>query len=263
MKLKNPELHQLFIAMVNLYGIIHSDEIIKILQCYYPEIDKKDIMHYLKVVNNLYRADYFVAKIKNERGKFFLVNSFIEGENDTEIIRERTNKPLYIPDTVEELLKYRESDYFNEKETIVYNNLRSFLYKYYKPYKETKKPEKINQFINFIHFNIKSGLYITNQTFKKEITTEIQVSKENLLEAKKVFEDILLETKMFVNKGYSLNELELISKGELAINEQKQSKIKDESKKYFYYKTISKTSQNISIEKRDDSFNDIDNYHKA
>ncbi len=238
MKLKNTELHQLCIAMAKLYGVIHSDEIIKVLKTYYPEIDKKDIMHYLRMLDGKYRSDYFVARISNEKGKFFLVNSYIKGTTDTLIIQERNDKPLYIPKTVEELLKYRDDRYLTDAEIQIYNNFKTYAYNHLKIINTKKKDFEVESFIYYVHFNLKIAKIYIDKNLNDEIRKGLNVNGEKDVEFQKQFFSLMYFTKQYINKGYSQFELDLISKGMLEVNDpktkEKKLKAKDGSKLYYY-----------------------------
>ena len=238
MKLKNTELHQLCIAMVKLYGVIHSDEVFKLLKTYYPEIEKKDIMHYLRMLDGKCRSDYFVARITNERGKLFLVDSYIMDTTDTFVIQERNDKPLYIPKTVDELLKYRDYHYLTEAEIQIYNNFRTYAYKHLKIIDSKKKDFEIENFINYVHFNLKNGRILIDKDFNNEIQKALNVNGEKDLEYQKQLFSLIYFTKQYINKGYSQFELDLISKGMLEVNnpksKEKKTKSDDGSKLYYY-----------------------------
>ena len=261
MKLKNTELHQLCIAMAKLYGVIHSDEIIKVLKTYYPEINKDDIMHYLRMLDGKYRFDYFVARITDERGKFFLVDSFIERKTDNLVIQERHGKPLYIPDSVDELLKYRGNCYMVETEIQVYNNFRTYLYNHLKIKNNKKKDIEIERFIEFTYMNIKNGSFLIDKDFNAYIQEELNVDGEKDVEFQKIFFTLIYFTKLYTNKGYSQFELDLISKGMLEVNgpkpKEKKTK-KDDGSKLYYYEPKSSTiipirngnKKEIKIEKK-------------
>lgn len=103
-------------AMVNLYGLVHKDDIVTLYNRHSNENDESDSI-------NKETLDSFIQDGKaflNQKRIFvkddYLVSLTIMAlENFDEILEAKRGKPFYIP-TREELLKYIDDDYFEVNE---------------------------------------------------------------------------------------------------------------------------------------------------
>lgn len=234
MKLKDKELHQILIAMAKLYGVIRSDEIYKVLKTYYPNILNKDIFAYLKKIADIARYDFFITEIEGKRNKLLLINSFIEDTTDKFVYQTRDEAPLYIPSTIEELLKYRDNSYLTKEEIKSYNELRTFLYENIVIKNNENKDKKIEMIIDKVHQFIKDGRVFMYEEYTDNFHRRICVPKSKYSEAQIICYTLVYYTKSFVYKGHSLNEVDLISRGQLAPNGSKTQEKKSKGKIYYY-----------------------------
>lgn len=123
------EYNELFKAISNLYGVIDSDEIHYLLNQYFNKVTKREIVTQLKKILEKPKKYYFVGKIINMPNKFYLINDLLCDDEIDEIIEGRSDKDLFVPKTKEDLLKYSDESYMDNKESEYYSQLVKYLSK--------------------------------------------------------------------------------------------------------------------------------------
>ncbi len=105
------------ISLTNLYGIVHRNKVIEIYNMQNNEqISKIEHSENVNLKNNFVVIE----------GEYFVHESIIEEDDFDNQLRQRKDKPFYIPDK-EELLKYRDDLYFEKNKQ--YRNLFKYVKK--------------------------------------------------------------------------------------------------------------------------------------
>lgn len=105
------EIYTYIQAMVNLYGVIHIEKVIEIIN---EQNDYQISLDDLKLIEedeSIRRIETYIG-IKDEYFVSVLIMAF---ENFDEVMRQKAGKPYYIPEK-EELLKYAHLEYFEVNE---------------------------------------------------------------------------------------------------------------------------------------------------
>ena len=108
-------------ATTNLYGIVSKDKVIEI---YNSQNDESITMDELENVVGEDRGEFLLKYHVGIYQNKFVSNRIDLTEHFHKILQIKEYKPYYIPEK-EELLKYRDSDYFEENEA--YNDMLAFL----------------------------------------------------------------------------------------------------------------------------------------
>lgn len=99
------EFRKFYIALVRLNGVVTSDTIIEVINKFEPTIKKKDLYKDLNKRLDKCPREYIVRKIARS-SKYIVQFPYIEDYEIGEIFALQRDKPLYIPDTKEELFEY-------------------------------------------------------------------------------------------------------------------------------------------------------------
>ena len=214
MKISQKEFNSLFKAMVKIYGVIETDEIYKLLIHYYDSVTKKEIVEQVKKFYIKPKKDYFAAKIKYKNA-YFLINNELKDETIDSIIYERSGKPLYIPETKEDLLKFGHDPNMTELEDGLYSELNRFLCKRYKGEDKEYNTFMITLYLFYENRTIQNTTGIIKELMDFGYSFEEEKDLRKFLD---LWMRVINNTKMFANKGYSPNELHKMSP-EIDINQ--------------------------------------------
>lgn len=105
------EIYTYIQAMVNLYGVIHREKVIEIIN---DQSDYQISLDDLKLIEE----DESIRNIETYigiKGEYFVSALIMAFENFDEVMRQKAGKPYYIPEK-EELLKYAHLEYFEVNE---------------------------------------------------------------------------------------------------------------------------------------------------
>ena len=203
-KISQKEFNSLFKAMVRLYGVIDSDEIHYLLNHYYDKITKKEIIEQLKKFYTKSTKYYFAGKIENARNKYFLISNELEDDEIDHVIKERVGKPLFIPSTKEELLKFEKDLHMTDIEAELYDELFRFLLK---RYKGEDKEYNVFMITSYCLYNNRVDFQPTNIIKDFSRFGFEWKSKKDLEKFLNLWMKVANNTKMFPNKGYSPKEI--------------------------------------------------------
>lgn len=108
------------IALTNLYGFVHKDMVVEIYNMHHDHADPTDLVYnwYGDMPAELGR--HFIEAYRDS----FVHETIMEFHEYDYYLREKANKPFYIPDK-EELLRYRDRNYFEN--TVYYEKLLSYI----------------------------------------------------------------------------------------------------------------------------------------
>lgn len=110
--MKPSEFLKIYKALVNLYGAIVTDDAYPIIKKYYPNILKKDLYKDLKKRVNKFTRWYAVYRTTGHN--YLIASEFMSFDDVDCLFGEQMNKPRYVPDTLEEFLRYSEPTYVEE-----------------------------------------------------------------------------------------------------------------------------------------------------
>jgi len=105
------EIYTYIQAMINLYGIIHREKVVEIINMqndYHISLDDMSLIEEDEKTRNI--ETYIGVK-----GEYFVSALIIAFENFDEAMKQKEGKPYYIPEK-EELLKYAHLEYFEVNE---------------------------------------------------------------------------------------------------------------------------------------------------
>ncbi len=105
------EIYTYIQAMVNLYGIIHREKVIDIIN---KQNDYQISLDDLRLIEEDERTRNIETYI-GIKGEYFVSALIMAFENFDEVMRQKAGKPYYIPEK-EELLKYAHLEYFEVNE---------------------------------------------------------------------------------------------------------------------------------------------------
>ena len=107
-------------SLVHLYGLVHKDKVVEIYNM--QNEDRVDIEQIDELMKNY--SEELMKYCIEICGEYFVEDAILEFSDFDEELEKREGKPFYFPEK-EELLKYKDSCYFEENEK--YRNLYNYL----------------------------------------------------------------------------------------------------------------------------------------
>lgn len=186
--------HQYAQAAVNLYGIIHQEELVEIFNAQNEHQTDVDINFGLYMKHICFDSDYCLWEE-------YVVHEDLEEddfESAKDLIRDTADKPRYIPEK-KEFLRYADWHYYENTKQLV--NLSNFLIN-----KCGVFNADINELMFDLHWEFSEGNSIQN--YFDILETHHVIVKENQLdELVSLMIDCSNNTRIWFNKGYTPVEL--------------------------------------------------------
>lgn len=200
-------------AMVNFYRIVHKDEVVKVYNMHNddkeyngngvdngshnPVADRISIEEVDSFMQD--NKQYLTQKCISIKGDYFVDMSIIALKTFDEILMAKEGKPLYIPPK-EELLKYKDADYFEISES--YEKLLEFAQTLY--FRKSKAEElcrriqsycaSYNALENLPYLFAEKGIKIRNEKQLQHFYSLVM--------------DLANHSRLWIHNGYTKNELE-------------------------------------------------------
>lgn len=191
------EIYTYIQAMINLYGIIHRDKVVEIINM---QNDYQITLEDLKSIEDDERIRSIETYI-GIKGEYFVNGVILVLEKFDEVMKHKIGKPYYIPEK-EELLKYADSAYFEENQQ--FEAVLKFLRK--KFWRKSKADE----------LAIEIKMYCSSANSMANIGTLFEERDLKIKSEKEVGELMGLimglanHTRVWENNGFTPNEMEEI-----------------------------------------------------
>jgi len=183
--------------MVNLYGVIHREKVIEIIN---EQNDYQISLDDLKLIEedeSIRRIETYIG-IKDEYFVSALIMAF---ENFDEVMRQKAGKPYYIPEK-EELLKYAHLEYFEVNEQ--FEAVRRFFRKrFWRKSRADELALEIQRYCKSADSLANIGYLFENRDYKIKSEKEVSVLMELIME-------LANNTRILENNGFTPNEMEEI-----------------------------------------------------
>ena len=182
-------------ALVNLYGLVHKNQVVEIynMQNEIP-INNDTMLSIIKDKKQLLLDEYYVY-IKND---YFIYLGIMVSDAFKKDLKAKKGKPFYIPDK-EELLRYKDVTYFEINKE--YEELLEFLEKMF--WRKSKSKDVCRE----IHNYCKSSRAMENISMLfEEKRIRIKNTKQ-LEELMNHIRNLVNNTRIWQNNGYTPNEL--------------------------------------------------------
>lgn len=191
----NTKIYEMYLAMIRLYGVITIDDLVNAYNFYYGEVDKNRVTMLL----SWERLDSFGTLID---GKMYYVANILHDEDFWDIRDEIIERQKEIPCkrlSLEELLKYRDFDYFDE------NIIPDEFIKYLKG--KNVSDAKVDSLLFSICNHYKLGHEYVATTFEMLISNGIDIKEDELQMVLGYLLSIYNNTRLWINHGWTPIEL--------------------------------------------------------
>jgi hypothetical protein len=184
-------------AMVNLYGIIHKEKVVEIINKQNNYQISLDDLRLIEKDERTRNIETYIG-IKDEYFVSALIMAF---ENFDEVMRQKAGKPYYIPEK-EELLKYADLEYFeiNEQFEAVWRFLRI---RFWRKSRADELALEIQRYCKSADSLANIGYLFENRDYKIKSEKEVSVLMELIME-------LANNTRIPENNGFTPNEMEEI-----------------------------------------------------
>lgn len=192
---ENTKIYEMYLAMIRLYGVITIDDLINAYNFYYGEVDRSRVTMLL----SWERLDSFGTLID---GKMYYVANILHDEDFWDIRDEIIERQKEIPCkrlSLEELLKYRDFDYFDE------NIIPDDFIKYLKG--KNVSDAKVDSLLFSICNHYKLGHEYVATTFEMLINNGIDIKEDELQMVLDYLISIYNNTRLWTNHGWTPIEL--------------------------------------------------------
>lgn len=192
---ENTKIYEMYLAMIRLYGVITIDDLINAYNFYYGEVDRNKVTMLL----SWERLDSFGTLID---GKMYYVANILHDEDFWDIrdeIIERQKEISCKRLSLEELLKYRDFDYFDE------NIIPDEFIKYLKG--KNVSNAKVDSLLFSICNHYKLGHEYVATTFEMLINNGIDIKEDELQMVLGYLLSIYNNTRLWINHGWTPIEL--------------------------------------------------------
>jgi len=186
------------IALSNLYGMVHKDKVVEIYNSQNKDqISKTDIDELIK--NNIEELEIaFIITHKD----YFLHEVIMENDDFDLMLKEKGDKPYYVPKK-NELLKYINEEYFEKSKE--YNNLFRYVKRNF--YNGNEEEEKVEFLCEDIHVMCRFGVDIKAimDTFNSQNISFNEMEQVN--EVIQLVMELSNNVRIWENNGYTPNEI--------------------------------------------------------
>jgi hypothetical protein len=182
-------------AMINLYGIIHREKVIEIINMQNDYQISLDDLRLIEEDERTRNIETYIG-IKHE---YFVSASIMVLETFHKIMKHKNGKPYYIPEK-EELLKYADLAYFEENEQ--FEAVRQFFRKRF--WRKLKADELARE----IKLYCKSADSLANIGYLFESRSLKIRSEKDVNELMELIMDLANNTRVSENNGFTPNEME-------------------------------------------------------
>ena len=187
-------------AFVSLYGAITSDEAYKIIKNYYPKTNKIEFLKDLKSRSRKRTVDYAVYQFAGPN--FLIVHDLMTFEQINKMLESHIDKPFYVPESVDDFLKYSDPGYIEENDA--FNILYDYLKKLYKDDKKAYLDATVIAYQIKVDMRIEASVDLIQETYQFKDEKDI----EDFI---KIYSIVNNNTKKQSNSGHSPNELKIIA----------------------------------------------------
>jgi hypothetical protein len=191
------EIYTYIQAMINLYGIIHREKVVEIINM---QNDYQISLNDLKMIEE----DESIRNLGSYIGvkdEYFVNLVIMVYEKFDKVMKHKTGKPYYIPDK-EQLLKYADLSYFEVNEQ--FEAVRRFLRKRY--WRKSVADELANE----IKLYCKSADSLANIGYLFENRDYKIKSEKEVSELMGLIMELANNTRVAENNGFTPNEMEEI-----------------------------------------------------
>ena len=88
MKLLAKQYREFYVACVNLYGAIDSDDAFIVLKKYFPDAKKEDFLKDIKTRVDKFTREYTMWTVEKTRNRFIIANEFYDSDALDSLFRE-------------------------------------------------------------------------------------------------------------------------------------------------------------------------------
>ena len=204
--MKESELRKLYLSVVNLYGFVYSKDLFKILNHYEIPYKRDQILKDLQNRSTKLTRFYCVQKM---RSFYLIINPYYSNEDYQTLCSHKQGKPMYYPKTYEDLLKYSNYGYKDEKEQEGFRNLYAFLKRH-----SLNDDSRLEILVDMILSTLKDSLdnNAIHQVFALfDLFGFIAPDEKSLNKFLKVLQEVNNNLRIPSNNGFTPNELRKMS----------------------------------------------------
>lgn len=192
---ENTKIYEMYLAMIRLYGVITLDDLVNAYNFYYGEVDRNRVTmllswhridRHMVIIDN---CRYYIAKILEDDEFWDIRDGIMERQKEIPCKR----LPL------EELLKYRDFDYFDEN--IIPDDFRKYLKG------KNVSDKKVDSLLFSICNHYKLGHEYVATTFEMLINNGIDIKEDELQMVLDYLISIYNNTRLWSNHGWTPIEL--------------------------------------------------------
>lgn len=207
------------IALTNLYGMVSKEKIVEVYNLHNKEhITSSDVNKHFYLDWRL--SENFVFNHKN----YFVHETIYIFDKFKETLREKANKPFYIP-SKEKLLKYSDMNYFEKSE--YYFTLQDLL----KKELQNEPEEDLDGLLMDIHYECTNNLDIPAVIEQIQRRGMILDDEKKLFDLTKLLINFANNTRSWSNNGFTpseINEMEKLNISETSNNTEEMNLLIDE-----------------------------------
>ena len=203
MKLLPKYYYQFYIGCINLYGVIDTDNAFVIFKKYYPSATKKEFLQDIRNRNGKYTKKYTIWTT-SKQNLYLIVDDWFNEEDIDNILYIQSDKPFYIPNTIEEFINVSSFEYWNTTNSGPISTLSNILFEY----NGHNKQIIIKTIFDWIRYlSIKPITNSLEEIINRLIRWGYVFNEEDFESIVELLQDIWNNTKLQCNRGYSPIEL--------------------------------------------------------
>lgn len=196
-KIKAKDLRQCYLAFVGLYGAIFSEDALKIIKYYFPDITKTILYKDLSSRVDKFTRGYQV--IKTTKKGYVICKEYYDFDDLNKLFSIQQDKEFYIPSTYEELLSFSDGSYWDTVNKEILDEFERYLNKRCdNPFVVTK----------LIYFHVRHDSLNTQGLFDMIGRFGVVFKDDNDLQKFiNLYMRLCNKTKTIENRGYSPEEM--------------------------------------------------------
>lgn len=207
MKLLPKYYHQFYLACINLYGVIDSNNAFVIFKKYYPSATKKDFLKDIRNRNGKFTKKYTIWTV-SKRNVYLIADDSFNEKDIHDTLSFQLDKPFYEPNTIEELINESSYEYWNITNSGHIKEIASIL----SIYKEDNKHSIIETIYDWMRYlSRKQIINPLGEIINRLIRWGYIFNEKELFVVMKSLQKIWNNTKLPCNRGYSPIELRKLS----------------------------------------------------
>ena len=196
-----------YLAFINLYGAIYSDEAFLVMKEYFPSLKKKEM--YKDMKSRLHKLTRGYEIVSTTDNKYVIKADYYSYEDLDKLFKEQENKPIFVPDSFIELSRYASNEYWFDDNEKILDEMCDFLAKRINSKDETEKAAIIMNIIYSIRVYIEN-LSILDSSKYFELLEKYHVEikdQDDAYKFLKIFQSLNNNTRTHSNRGYTPKEL--------------------------------------------------------